>query len=319
MKRALPLANLKIGHATDPAGLTGCTAVLCEKGAVAGMDQRGTAAGTRQTDSLNPTHLVDRIHGVCLCGGSILGLQATDGVMQYLRERDIGFDTVVARVPIVPAAVIFDLALGNADVFPSREMGYQAAVQALPEIPAVGSVGAGTGATVGKSNGLSCAMKGGFGFFTARNEGGLVAIALTVVNSFGDVLDYQSGKILAGARADAGSRRFIGSFQSLSRGEERQPSLFQNTTLAVVATNARLTKPQATKIAQMAMNGIIRTTSPAVSLYDGDVVFVLSLGNRDFDLNTVGCLAELSVGRANNVAVLQADGFGKIPSCSDLK
>lgn len=311
--------GIRIGHASDFNGLTGCTVVLCEDGAVAAMDLRGTASGSRQVDSLYPLHLVEKAQGVLLAGGSGFGLQATDGVVRYLEERGKGFNVGVGVVPIVPTAIVFDLLLGDPKARPTATMAYQACQDARAEDIPEGSVGAGTGTKVGNLGGITRAMKGGFGLATQSARGDLEIFAAVVVNAFGDIRDYHTGEILAGVRTDDRSLALADSTALLRTWADAAPPLFQNTTLAVVGTNAVMTKVEATKVAQMALNGLVKTVSPALTLYDGDILFILATGECRADLNLVGYLSELAVAEAINRAVKLADGFGTVPAYRDLK
>lgn len=312
--------GIRVGHATDPVGLTGCTVILCEEGAVGGVDQRGGAPGTRETDLLRPMHLVERVHGVLLTGGSAFGLAAADGVVRYLEERGIGFDTGVAKVPIVPAAVIFDLNLGDPAARPDAAMGY-AACQAATDGPvAEGNVGAGTGASAGKLLGIPRAMKTGVGSAAVHLGDGLVVAALMVVNPFGNVVDSQSGQILAGVRPPDMERpadvlnllRFFHE-QGLLR-----PFPANNTVIGVVATNARLNKEAVNKVAQMAQDGIARAVRPAHTMYDGDTLFALATGEKPADVSLVGALAAEVVAQAIARAATTAESAGGLPAWRDL-
>lgn len=331
MKRQNALTDvpgLRVGHAHDAEALTGCTVVLCEQGAVAGVDQRGGAPGTRETDALRPMHLVERVHGVLLTGGSAFGLDAATGVMRYLEERGVGYDTGVARVPIVPAAVIFDLAVGRADVRPDAAMGY-AACQAASDGPvAEGNVGAGMGATLGKILGLGRAMKSGLGAASVDAGGGVVVAALVVVNPLGDVVDPESGAILAGARnPDKGPLRFgegpfadtLRVLRSLAGRTALRFAARGNTVVGVVVTNARLTKSEANKVAQMAQDGVARTVRPAHTMFDGDTLFCLATGQKKADVNIVGAFAAEAVAQAILRAVMLAEGVDGLPSFRDLR
>lgn len=266
-----------VGHATDDVGLTGCTAILFDApvGAVVGVDVRGSSPGTRETDLLDPMGRVEETHALLLTGGSALGLGAADGVVRFLEEKGVGYDVRVARIPLVPAAVIFDLAVGDPTARPGPEMGYQAAASALNGDFEQGSVGAGTGASVGKVLGRERAMKGGLGSSSVALPGGLVVAALAVVNAFGDVRDPSTGAILAGPRKEDGTH--ADSVEHLM-GAAPFMRWDENTTLAVVATNAGLTKPEATKVAQVAHNGLARTVYPVHTSLDGDLVFAASIG-----------------------------------------
>lgn len=312
--------GIRVGHATDPAGLTGCTVVLCEEGAVGGVDQRGGAPGTRETDLLRPMHLVEKVHAVLLTGGSAFGLAAVDGVMRYLEERGVGYDTGVAKVPIVPAAVIFDLNLGNPSARPDAAMGY-AACQAATDGPVPeGNVGAGTGASAGKLLGIARAMKTGVGTAAIRLGDGLVVAALMVVNPLGNVVDPQTGRVLAGVRPPDMERpadvlpilRFLHE-QGLLR-----PFPANNTVIGVVATNARLTKEQVNKVAQMAQDGIARAVRPAHTMYDGDTLFALATGEKPADVNVVGAFAAEVVAQAIVRAAKAAESAGGLPAWRDL-
>jgi L-aminopeptidase/D-esterase-like protein len=310
--------GIRVGHAQDGAALTGCTVILCEQGAVGGVDQRGGAPGTRETDLLRPMHLVQRVHAVLLAGGSAFGLAAADGVVRWLEERGHGFDVGVARVPIVPAAVLFDLDLGRADVRPTPEMGY-AACQAAGDGPvAEGCVGAGTGARVGTINGVSRATKGGLGTASADLGDGLVVGALFAVNCFGDVVDA-AGHIVAGARAARGES-FADTLQVLG-SQAGQPMRFGgagNTVIGVVATNAALSKEEANKVAQMAQDGLARAIRPAHTMLDGDTIFSLSAGDRVADVTLVGAYAAEVTAQAILRAVLAATPAGGLPAARDL-
>ncbi len=279
------------------------------------MDVRGAAPGTRETDALRPMTLVDRVHAVVLTGGSAFGLAAADGVVRFLEEQGIGFDAVVAKVPIVPAAVIFDLLIGSATVRPTAEMGYAAARVASTGLVDEGSVGAGSGATVGKVLGPQMAMKGGVGTWAVSLPGGVIVGALVVVNAFGDVIDDQSGQVLAGAR-DPQTRHFLNTAQALVRGT-RAPGFSANSTLGVIATNAALTKEQANKLAQIGHDGLARVISPVHTMFDGDTVFALSAGVAKADFMAVGVAAVQAIAESIKRAVRLAKGWGKIAGLAD--
>ena len=280
--------GIRVGHAQDEEALTGCTVILCEAGAVGGVDQRGGAPGTRETDLLRPMHRVEQVHGVLLTGGSAFGLEAAGGVMRYLEERGIGFDVGVARVPIVPAAVIFDLAIGRADVRPDAVMAYQACLNATTDPVIEGSVGAGTGATVGKILGMQNATKSGLGSVCVEIADGLLVGAIAVVNALGDVIDPHTGEIIAGARSDEG---FADTLKVMQSFQASSPASSSNTVIGVVATNAKLSKEEANKVAQMAHDGLARAVRPAHTMYDGDTIFALSTGERSADVNLIGAFA----------------------------
>ena len=299
------IGGLRVGHAQDPEAATGCTVLICEEGATAGVDVRGGAPGTRETDLLNPVNLVQKVHAIFLAGGSAFGLDAAAGVMQYLEERNVGFDVQVTRVPIVCGAVLFDLAVGNHRVRPDKAMGYQACLNASPAENRQGSIGAGTGATVGKILGMQRAMKSGLGCH-ALQTGDLKVGALVAVNCLGDVVDPLSGEKLAGPLNDDG--RTLADTEEIMIGFHRgKGNLFAgNTTIGVVATNAALTKAQTAKLASMAQNGYARTMRPAHSMYDGDTIFALSTGGIEADLSVVGLLAARAMERAVISAVKNA-------------
>lgn len=308
--------GIRVGHATDLEAITGCTVVLCDGGAVGGVDVRGSASGTRDLDALSPLHLVEHCHAVVLAGGSAFGLDAASGVMEFLESRGVGFDVGVTKVPIVPAAILFDLRIGRASVRPDRAMGRRAAEAAAAGPVAEGSVGAGTGATVGKLRGMAHAMKGGLGTAAEALPGGILVGALAAVNAFGDVLDAEPGRILAGLRGPDG--RPAGTAAAMRAGTLRPGYAAESTTLAVVATNARLTKAQATKLAALAQNGIARAISPAHTTFDGDLVFALATGHAEGDLNLIGSVAADLVARAIVRGIKKARSLGGIPACADL-
>jgi L-aminopeptidase/D-esterase-like protein len=311
--------GFQVGHAQDLRGATGCTVVLCPPGTVGGLDVRGSAAGTRQTDSLHPFHFVDEVHAVLLSGGSAFGLDASAGVMRFLEEKAIGYPTSAARVPIVPTAILYDLGIGEGKVRPDREMGFQACLNSRGGKVEEGSVGAGAGASVGKLLGIRWATKGGVGTSSRMQPGGVLVGALVVVNAFGDVIDPKEGKILAGARDPQNPLLFINSADRIKKGGSmpRPEKGFQNTTLGVVATNAKLTKRQAIKVAQMAQSGFARTIRPIHSTVDGDLIFALSAGEERADVNAVGILAEEAVAESVQRAIREADGLGFLPAYKD--
>jgi L-aminopeptidase/D-esterase-like protein len=312
--------GIRVGHQTDARRPTGCTVVLAEAGARCGVDVRGGAPGTRETDLLDPVNLVDRVHAVVLAGGSAFGLDAASGVVRFLEERGVGFRAGGALVPIVPAAILFDLWLGKGSVRPDAAAGYAAAAAAAAGPVEEGSVGAGAGATVGKLFGIARAMKGGLGTASLRTSGGVIVGALVAVNAFGDVVDPADGRLLAGARA-ADGRTLEGTLAALQAGSS--PLGFgdgTSTVIGVVATNAELTKAQATRVARMAHDGLARTVSPAHTPWDGDTLFALSVGGVRIatpDL-VVGALAAEAVARSIVRAVRLARGALGVPSLGDL-
>jgi L-aminopeptidase/D-esterase-like protein len=321
MKGAITnVEGIRVGHASNRQAMTGCTVILCEEGAVGGVEIRGSATGTRQIDSLYPVHVVQQVHAVLLTGGSSFGLDAAGGVVRYLEERGKGFDVGITHVPVVPTAVIFDLPLGDYRVRPDADMAYQACLNASSEAVEEGSVGVGIGATVGKLFELDRACKGGVG--TASLEaGGIVVGALAAVNSLGDVVDERSGEILVGLRDEEGSG-FACTAELLRKGIWKKGfgrSSLGNTTIGVVATNVTLNREDTIKVAQMAHNGLARVISPINTTFDGDIVFALSLGQRGGEVNNVGALAEAAIMEAVKRGVMKADGFGMIPAYRDLK
>ena len=319
--------GLRVGHAQDDEALTGCTVILCEKGAVGGVDQRGGAPGTRETDLLEPVNAVEKVHAVLLAGGSAFGLDAASGVMRYLEEKGIGFNTGVARVPIVPAAILYDLAIGRAEVRPDAEMGYRAAASASAEAPAEGNAGAGTGATVGKIFGMKQAMKSGLGTASMEIGGGIIVGAIVAVNAFGDVVDPQTGRILAGARTTKLGPVRLGStdyfadtlavMKTLAGRAIMKLAMSRNTVIGVVATNAKFTKSEATKMAQMAQDGLARAIRPAHTMLDGDTIFAMATGQKKADVSIVGAFAAEVLAQAIVRAVKAAKPAGGLPSASD--
>ncbi len=318
--------GIEVGHAQDDSALTGCTVILSRKGAVAGVDVRGGAPGTRETDLLNPINLVDKVHAVMLAGGSAFGLDAASGAMRYLDERKIGFNTGAAKVPIVPAAILFDLNVGRADVRPDLEMGYRACLAASSKVVAEGNVGAGAGASVGKLMGAKQAMKCGLGSASISIGSGVVVGALAAVNSFGDIVDPNTGEIVAGLRsAKVGPLRigapgyFADTLQMMKTFLGKSVLGFAtrtNTLLGVVAVNASLTKPEMTKVAQMAQDGVARSTRPAHTMLDGDTVFALATGGKNVDASTVGAFAAEALARAIVRAARAAHSAGGLPGAA---
>lgn len=317
------VAGLRVGHFTDERRPTGCTVVLCEQGATAGVDVRGAAPGTRETDLLAPENTVDQVHALLLSGGSAFGLDAASGVMRWLAERGHGYPVGQARVPIVPAAVLFDLWLGDHRICPDAGSGYAACEAASRATPAEGCVGAGTGATIGKLFGIEHAMKGGIGTASVT-VGGVTVGALVVVNAIGDIIDPANGRLIAGARGADGQP--LGLAQAMLRGAlPAQQLTGMATTLGIVATDARLGKAAAKKMAQMSHDGLARTINPVHTLSDGDVMFALATGASGLpgNLNLLGVLAAevtaQAVLRAIRAAVgLDRPGLPRLPAARDL-
>jgi L-aminopeptidase/D-esterase-like protein len=308
-----------VGHASDYKNVTGCTVVLCPAGTVGSLDIRGSAAGTRQIDALLGFHIVNEVHAVLIAGGSAFGLDAAGGVMEFLEERGRGFDVTITRVPIVPTAVIYDLSVGNCRARPDKAMGYAACQAARSEASGDGSIGAGTGASVGKLLGIHHAMKGGLGTSFYEGPNGLKVGAMAVVNAFGDVVDPATGGVVAGARTTRDGREFADAARLIQQGKVRQRFGEPNTTIGVVATNATLTREEAQKIAQMGHNGLARTIRPVHTLFDGDVVFVLAHPEVRADLHVLGLLGEEALSQAILNAVKSAHGLGVLPSYQDLQ
>ena len=314
------IAGLAVGHFTHPARATGCSVVLCPEGVVAGVDVRGGAPGTRETDLLAPENLIDRVHAIVLSGGSAFGLAAADGVMRWLDERGHGVAVGKARVPIVPAAVLFDLWHGDASIRPDAAAGHAACEAASTARPAQGNVGAGAGASVGKLFGIERAMKGGIGSASIRVAGVTVA-ALVAVNATGDVIDPADGATLAGARSSADGRHLLHSMQALLRGEIPQRlQAGMATTIGVVATDARLDKAQCRKLAGMAHDGLARCINPIHTPFDGDTLFALATGGsgQAGNLALIGALAAEVTARAVVSATHHATGLPGLPAARDL-
>jgi L-aminopeptidase/D-esterase-like protein len=312
MKGLTDIPGIRAGHVSDFDAITGCTAILCEQGAVGGVDIRGSASGTQEIDTLSPGHVTDRVHGILLAGGSAFGLEAAAGVRRYLAGRKVGYAFGGQHIPIVPGAILFDLGIGKTNVHPNVAMGEAAAAAATTDAVTEGCVGAGTGATIGKLFGMARAMKGGVGTHTVTLPGGVLVSALVAVNALGDVRDPATGKIVAGARKDASSREFVDSAGEMMRGVAIGGTT-GNTTLAVVATNARLNKVQANKLAQFASLGMARAIYPVNTMADGDIAFALSLGAVQADINILGVAAAEAVAQSILRAVRLAKTLGGVP------
>lgn len=311
--------GIKVGHYTDKEAATGATVILCEEGAVAGVDVRGSAPGTRETDPLRPMSLVAQAHAILLSGGSAFGLDAAGGVMRYLEERGCGFDVGVAKVPIVPAAILFDLSMGSSKVRPGPDEGYQACLAASSGRVAEGSVGAGTGATVGKVLGPERMTKSGLGT-ASRRLGNITIGAIVAVNAFGDVINPESGEVIAGPR-NIEQGGFFRTIDILKRIKEAKSPIPTNTTIGVVATDASLNKEQVNKVAQMAHDGLARAIRPVHTMVDGDAIFVLSTGKggEGEDVTIIGSIAAEVVATAIVRAVRQAEGLGGVPAAGEVK
>jgi len=310
MKGLTDIPGIRVGHVSDFDAITGCTAILCERGAVGGVDIRGSASGTEDTPSLDPVHQDETVHGILLAGGSAFGLEAASGVRRYLEHRGAGVKFGGHTIPIVVGAILFDLNIGKGNVRPTMAMGEAAAAAASTEAVAEGCVGAGTGATVGKIRGMRQAMKSGIGSYTVTLPGGVLVSSLVAVNALGDVRDPATGKIVAGARKSADGREFLDSDRAL---RETAVTGSQNTTLAVVATNAKLTKVQAQKLAQFASLGVARAIYPVNTTFDGDTVFALSVGSAQGEINALGSAAAEVVAEGILRAVRMAKTMGGVP------
>ena len=323
MSSITDVAGIEVGHFTDSRRPTGCTVVLTRDGAVGGVDVRGAAPGTRETDLLAPTNLVDTVHAVLLAGGSAWGLDAAGGVMRWLDERGIGLQVAKGRVPIVPAAVLFDLYMGDPSVRPDAQAGYAACEAASAQAPQEGCVGAGQGAIVGKIFGLDRAMKGGIGTASVSAHGITVG-ALIACNALGDVIDPATGRIVAGARGDDG-RSFLDTQRALVRGEPHKRVIpGSNTTIGVIATDAVLSKPQVSRLATVGHDGLARSINPAHTMFDGDTLFALATGRagKTVDMVSLAALAAEAVAQAVVRAVraataLDFDGL-RLPAARDL-
>ncbi len=314
MKGLTDIPGILVGHASDYDGMTGCTVILCEAGAAAGVDIGGSATGSQEIDVLSPMHVTPAIHGVCFAGGSAFGLEAASGVRRYLAKKGVGFQFGGARVPIVPSAILFDLGLAKA-ARPTREMGEAAAAAATHDAVTEGNVGAGTGATVGKLYGLDQAMKGGVGSATVALGGSLTGVlvsALAVVNAFGDVVDPATGQVVAGARQSKRGKEFAGTAERMKFGGH-PPVAGSNTTLVLVATNAKLSKVEAAKLAQFGQHGMVRAISPVHTLVDGDIVIALATGEKTAPLVALGIAAAEAVSQAILRAVRAAKTLGGVP------
>ena len=315
------VAGLEVGHYTDVANGTGCTVILARGGASGGVDVRGGSPGTRETDMLQPMHRVDRVHGVVLSGGSAYGLDAASGVMRYLEEQGIGVRVGAALVPIVAAAILFDLNMITSKVRPGPEEGYAAALSANASAVPEGTTGAGTGATVGKLLGPERAVKGGIGSASVTLPDGNTVAALIAVNAVGDVVDHRTGRVLAAPRSVSGSG-FVSSVQALLAGESEAelPPTMGNTTIGVVATDATLTKEEANWVARISHDGLAMAIRPCHTPRDGDTMFVMASNRREppVDLTSLGAAAVEVTAQAVLRAITTATGLGGIPSVSEL-
>ena len=311
----LDVKGLKVGQVQDEDGLTGCTVVICEEGAVCGVDVRGSAPGTRETDLLDPINMIQKVHAVVLSGGSAFGLESTCGVSQYLEERNIGFDVGVAKVPIVVGAVLFDLAAGDPKCRPDKKMGYKACEMASDTVLKQGNYGAGCGATVGKIKGPEYAMKGGIGSYSIKLDNGLVVSALIAVNAFGDV--YEDGNVIAGV-LDNTKTKVLNSYELMKQGVNKGGFSIDNTTIGIVATNAKLDKAGCKKISQMAHDGYAKAIFPIHTPHDGDTIFTMATGEIETDITLLGSIATEVVEKSIVNAIKNASDVKNILSYKNI-
>ncbi|MBU5440350.1 P1 family peptidase [Tissierella sp. MSJ-40] len=310
------ISGIKVGHEQSEEGMTGCTVIICENGATGGVDVRGSAPGTRETDLLKAEKMVDKIHAVILSGGSAFGLDAASGIMKYLEEKDIGFDVGVTKVPIVTGAVIFDLNIGNYKIRPDFNMGYEAAKNATEKENRQGNIGCGMGATVGKILGPNNAMKSGLGS-ASINLGDLWVAAIVSVNSFGDIYDYKTNRQIAGVY-DYESKQMLNTYK-IMKGENKTLGFpMRNTTIGVIATNAILTKSEANKVSEMAHNGFARSINPIHTTLDGDTIFTMATNEINSDINLIGTLAQEVMSRAITNGIIHAESSHGLCSYEDI-
>lgn len=314
-KNILDVKGIKVGQVEDKDGLTGCTVVICEDGGVCGVDVRGSAPGTRETDLLDPINMVQKVHAVVLSGGSAFGLESTCGVSKYLEEKDIGFDVGVAKVPIVTGAVLFDLGVGDPKCRPNIDMGYKACELANDNELKQGNFGAGCGATVGKIRGSEFCTKGGIGSYSIKLDNGLVVSALIAVNAFGDV--YEKGQVIAGVLNDE-KNGFLNTYELMKQGVNKGGFNIDNTTIGVVATNAKLSKAQCKKISQMAHNGFAKAIFPIHTPHDGDTIFTLATGEIEADVTLLGSIATEVVEKSIINAIKSASKINDIQSYNEI-
>ena len=314
----LDVKGLKVGQVEDEKALTGCTVVICENGATCGVDVRGSAPGTRETDLLDPINSVQKVHAVVLSGGSAFGLESTCGVSRYLEEKNIGFDVGVCKVPIVTGAVLFDLAVGDYKVRPDKEMGYKACLNASETELKQGNYGAGCGATVGKVTGLDYVTKGGIGSYSIKLDHRILVSALIAVNAFGDV--YEDGQVIAGVLSDD-KNELLNTYEMMKQGVMKGGFSIDNTTIGVVATNAKLTKAQCKKISQMSHDGYAKAIFPIHTPHDGDTIFTMSTGEIEVeaDLTLLGSLATEVVEKSIINAIKNAKSIQNIVSYKELQ
>lgn len=311
----LDVEGIKVGQVEALDGLTGCTVVLCEKGAVCGVDVRGAAPGTRETDLLDPINMIQKVHAVVLSGGSAFGLESTCGVSEYLEEKGIGFDVGVTKVPIVVGAVLFDLIVGDYKCRPDKAMGYKACEVASDTELKQGNYGAGCGATVGKVKGPEYIMKGGIGSYSIKLPNGLVVSALIAVNAFGDV--YENGEVIAGVLND-NKDKVSNTYEIMKNGVTKGGFNIDNTTIGVVVTNAKLDKAKCKKVSQVAHNGYAKTIFPIHTPHDGDTIFTMATGEVEADMTLLTSLATEVVEKSVINAIKNAESVKNIIAYKDI-
>lgn len=311
----LDVKGIKVGQVEDKEGLTGCTVIICEDGGVCGVDVRGSAPGTRETDLLDPINMVQKVHAIVLSGGSAFGLESTCGVSRYLEEKGIGFDVGVAKVPIVTGAVLFDLGVGDPKCRPNIEMGYKACEIANNIELKQGNYGAGCGATVGKIRGSEFCTKGGIGSYSIKLDNGLVVSAIIAVNAFGDV--YENGQIIAGVLNDD-KNDFLNTYDLMKKGVNKGGFNIDNTTIGAVVTNAKLSKAECKKISQMAHNGFAKSIFPIHTPHDGDTIFTLATGEVETDITLLGSIASEVVEKSVIRAIKNASKTNDILSYNEI-
>ena len=313
----LDVKGLKVGQAQNEEALTGCTVVICEEGATCGVDVRGAAPGTRETDLLDPVNTVQKVNAVVLSGGSAFGLESTCGVSQYLEEQNIGFDSGVCNVPIVVGAVLFDLGVGDYKIRPDKKMGYEACLNASETTLKQGNYGAGCGATVGKIRGPEFVTKSGIGSYSIKLDNGIVVSALVAVNALGDV--YENGNVIAGALND-NKTEFLNSYNLMKQGVTKGGFSIDNTTIGIIATNAKLDKAQCKKISQMAHDGYARAIFPIHTPHDGDTIFTMATGEIETgaDLTLIGSIAVEVMEKSIINAIKNAKEINGIHSYNEL-
>ncbi|NLV87950.1 MAG: P1 family peptidase [Tissierellia bacterium] len=310
------IKGIKVGHAQSIEGMTGCTVVICEEGATGGVDVRGSAPGTRETDLFKAEKMVDKVHAIVLAGGSAFGLEASSGVMKYLEERDVGFDVGVTKVPIVASAVIFDLGIGDFRIRPDINMGYEACKNASSKENRQGNIGCGMGATVGKILGQKNSMKSGLGSATVK-VGELIVSALVAVNSFGDIYDFSKGSQIAGVY-DYENNKLLNTVEIMKDMNKNIGFNMTNTTIGVIATNGILTKAEANKVSQMAHNGFAWTINPIHTMVDGDTIFTMATNEIKADINLIGTMAAEAMAKAVLNGVYYAEASHGLIAAKDI-